>query len=133
MATGSGGIKALLPTHGADQLDRNPRLISRFFSWFYFSMCLGCVLAVTVVLWIEENKGWNWSFNISIGILVTALCIFTAGLPFYRFKRPSGSPLTKIAIVIISAARNRNKSDLDEEMMQRLIPTDNNILHNKLR
>jgi len=134
MAIGTGGLKASLPSHGGDQIDRrNPRLISRFFDWLYFSICSGCLLAVTVVLWIEEKKGWIWSFNISVGILATALCIFTVGLPFYRFKRPNGSPLKKIAIVIISAARNRNKSDLDEEMMRGLISIYKNNSHNKLK
>ncbi|KAG7626527.1 MFS transporter superfamily [Arabidopsis thaliana x Arabidopsis arenosa] len=134
MAISTGGLKASLPTHGGDQIDRrNPRLISRFFDWLYFSICSGCLLAVTVVLWIEEKKGWIWSFNISVGILATALCIFAVGLPFYRFKRPNGSPLKKIAIVIISAARNGNKSDLDEEMMRGLISIYKNNSHNKLK
>lgn len=134
MATGVGGIKASLPTHGGNQLDnRNPRLISRFFNWLYFFVSLGYLLAVTVLLWIEENKGWNWCFNISVGILATALCVFTVGLPFYRYRRPNGSPLTRIAIVISSAARNRHKSDLDAEMVQSLIPSDKNIRHNKLK
>ncbi|CAN8258191.1 unnamed protein product [Cochlearia groenlandica] len=134
MAFGSGGIKASLPVHGGDQLDStNPSLISRFFNWFYFSVCFGCLFAVTVLLSIEESKGWIWSFDISLGILGTALCVFMAGLPFYRFKRPRGSSLTRIVNVIISAAKNRNKSDVDEEMMQSLISTDETILHNKLK
>lgn len=134
MATGAGGIKASVPIHGCEQLDRrNPRLISSFFNLFYFLISFGCLLAVTVVLWIEENKGWNCSFNVSVGIMAAALCVFTAGFPFYRFKRPNGSPLTRIATVITSAARNRNMPDLDEEMMQRLITMDTNVRHKKLK
>ncbi|KAH0918535.1 hypothetical protein HID58_026195 [Brassica napus] len=80
MAFGAGGIKASLPTHGGDQLDRgNPRLISRFFNWFYFSICCGSILAVTIVVSIEESKGWFWSFTISAGTLALALFIFMAG------------------------------------------------------
>ncbi|CAF1831349.1 hypothetical protein F2Q70_00025568 [Brassica cretica] len=134
MAFGAGGIKASLPTHGGDQLDRgNPRLISRFFNWFYFSICCGSILAVTIVVSIEESKGWFWSFTISAGTLALALLIFMAGLPFYRFKSPTGSSLTRITKVIVSAARNRNKSDLDEEMMQSLTSTDEGISHTKLK
>ncbi|KAG2327456.1 hypothetical protein Bca52824_010184 [Brassica carinata] len=104
MALGAGGIKASLPTHGGDQLDRrNPRLISRFFNWFYFSICCGCILAVTIVVSIEESKGWFWSFTTSVGILALALFIFMAGLPFYRFKSPTGSSLKRITKVIVSA------------------------------
>lgn len=134
MAFGAGGIKASLPTHGGDQLDRgNPRLISRFFNWFYFSICCGSILAVTIVVSIEESKGWFWSFTISAGTLALALFIFMAGLPFYRFKSPTGSSLTRITKVIVSAARNRNKTDLDEEMIQSLISTDEGISHTKLK
>lgn len=134
MALGAGGIKASLPTHGGDQLDRrNPRLISRFFNWYYFSICIGCILAVTILVPIEESKGWFWSFTISVGILALGLFIFMAGLPFYRFKSPTGSSLKRITKVIVSAARNQNKSDLDEELMQSLICTDEGISHTKLK
>lgn len=134
MAFGAGGIKASLPTHGGDQLDRrNPRLISRFFNWYYFSICIGCILAVTILVPIEESKGWFWSFTISVGILALGLFIFMAGLPFYRFKSPTGSSLKRITKVIVSAARNQNKSDLDEELMQSLICTDEGISHTKLK
>lgn len=107
MATGVGGIKASLPTHGADQLDRsNPGLITSFFNWFFFSLCAGGMISATVMIWVEENKGWNWSFKISIIALVLALCIFTMGTPIYRNKRPGGSPLTRIFQVIYSQKKD---------------------------
>lgn len=97
MATGVGGVKAALPAHGADQLDHsNQRLISAFFNWFFFSLCAGGLVAATVMVWIEENRGWNCSFKISAVALGLALCIFTIGFPIYRYKRPSGSPITRI-------------------------------------
>jgi peptide/histidine transporter 3/4 len=104
MAIGVGGVKASLPAHGADQLDNSDRrLISAFFNWFFFSLCIGGLIAATVMIWIEENLGWNWSFKISVLVLTLALGIFTVGFPFYRYKRPAGgSPLTRIFKVIKS-------------------------------
>lgn len=97
MATGVGGVKASLPAHGADQLDRsNQRLISAFFNWFFFGLCMGGFLSCTIMVWIQENKGWNWSFRISAVALSLALVIFAAGFPIYLFKLPSGSPFTRI-------------------------------------
>lgn len=84
-------------------------------------------MAVTVMAWIKDL------FDISIMLLAIAICIFVVGLPFYRLKRPSGSPLTRIANVFISAARYRNGSVLDVELLQSLTSTDNNIHHNKLK
>lgn len=107
MAAGVGGVKASLPAHGADQLDRSDqRAVSAFFNWFFFALCLGGLGAATGMVWVQENKGWDWSFNISIIILTLALCIFTFGFPFYRYRKPSGSPLSRIFKVLISAARN---------------------------
>ena len=97
MAFGVGGVKATLPAHGADQLDHsNQRLISAFFNWFFFSLCTGGLISVTLMIWIEENLGWNWSFKISVVVLSVTLFIFTIGFSFYRYKLPGGSPLSRI-------------------------------------
>ncbi|XP_065633930.1 protein NRT1/ PTR FAMILY 4.2 [Quercus suber] len=97
MALGVGGVKATLPAHGADQLDHsNQRLISAFFNWFFFSLCTGGLISVTLMIWIEENLGWNWSFQISVIVLSVTLFIFTIGFSFYRYKLPGGSPLSRI-------------------------------------
>lgn len=127
-AIGTGGTRPSLLAFGGDQFDsRHQSLISKFFNWYYFSICFGWLMAVTIMAWIKEI------FNVSIVLLAMALCIFAAGLPLYRLKRPSGSPLTRITNVFISAARNRNGSALDVEMMQSLTSTDNTIHHNKLK
>ncbi|XP_021814232.1 protein NRT1/ PTR FAMILY 4.2-like [Prunus avium] len=107
MAAGVGGINASLSAHGADQLDHgNQRLISAFFNWFFFSLCLGGLISCTVMVWVEQNKGWNWSFTITAIVLSLALSIFISGSPFYRYKLPGGSALTRIIKVLASAARN---------------------------
>ncbi|XVF21304.1 hypothetical protein REPUB_Repub12eG0079400 [Reevesia pubescens] len=119
IATGVGGVKAALPAHGADQLDHsNQRLISSFFNWFFFSLCLGGLIASTVMIWIEENLGWNWSFKISVVTLSVALCIFSMGFPIYRYKSPGGSPLTRIYKVFASAIRNRNVAQSEAENIE---------------
>nr|POF06413.1 protein nrt1/ ptr family 4.2 [Quercus suber] len=101
MALGVGGVKATLPAHGADQLDHsNQRLISAFFNWFFFSLCTGGLISVTLMIWIEENLGWNWSFQISVIVLSVTLFIFTIGFSFYRYKLPGGSPLSRIFKVL---------------------------------
>ncbi|GLU08019.1 hypothetical protein SLE2022_249500 [Rubroshorea leprosula] len=111
MAAGVGGIKAALPAHGGDQLDHgNQRQISAYFNWYFFSLCTGGLISSTVMVWIQDNEGWKLNFNISIGTLSLALCIFTAGFPIYRLKRPGGSPITRIYKVFASAIRNRKFS-----------------------
>ncbi|XP_043719222.1 protein NRT1/ PTR FAMILY 4.2-like [Telopea speciosissima] len=108
MATGVGGVKAALPAHGADQLDHtNKRLMNAFFNWFFFSLAMGGILASTIMVWVEDNKGWKWSFKIGIVTFSVALCIFAGGLPFYRHTSPRGSSLSRLFKVAISTAQNR--------------------------
>lgn len=97
MAIGVGGVKAVLPAHGADQFDpNNQRAISSFFNWFFFSLCIGGVITATVMVWVEENLGWNWSFTISLFSLCLALLMFMGGYRVYTYKIPGGSPLARI-------------------------------------
>nr|GEW56774.1 protein NRT1/ PTR FAMILY 4.6 [Tanacetum cinerariifolium] len=60
-------------------------------------------VGVTFVVWIEENKGWEWGFGISTFTILMSIPVFIAGSRFYRNKIPSGSPLTTIFKVLIGA------------------------------
>lgn len=103
VALGVGGIKGSLPAHGAEQLDENTphgrKQRSTFFNYFVFSLACGALIAVTLVVWIEDNKGWQWGFGISTLTILLSIPIFLCGSPFYRNKVPMGSPLTTICKV----------------------------------
>lgn len=123
VALGAGGVRATLSAHGADQFDENDpeerRLISNFFNWYFFSLCVGGLVAVTFVMWIQENIGWQWGFGISTISIFLALLVFSSGFFTYRNKIPSGSPLTRMAQVFIAAIRNRKLT----------LPTDSKMLY----
>ncbi|XVE91424.1 hypothetical protein REPUB_Repub01dG0008400 [Reevesia pubescens] len=110
VALGVGGIKGSLPTHGAEQFDENsPRgrkQRSTFFNYFVFCLSFGALIAVTFVVWIEDNKGWEWGFAISTIAILLSIPIFLAGSTFYRNKITFGSPLTTICKVLIAAMLN---------------------------
>ncbi|KAF9592426.1 hypothetical protein IFM89_014916 [Coptis chinensis] len=57
-------------------------------------------VAVTLVVWIEDNKGWEWGFGISTVTILLSIPIFLAGSTTYNNKIPTGSPLTTIAKVL---------------------------------
>lgn len=100
VALGVGGIKGSLPTHGAEQFDETTpqgrRQRSSFFNYFVFSLSCGALIAVSFVVWIEDNKGWQWGFGISTATILISIPIFLLGSPFYRTKIPSGSPITTL-------------------------------------
>ncbi|XP_058086447.1 protein NRT1/ PTR FAMILY 4.6-like [Magnolia sinica] len=112
IALGSGGLKATLPTLGADQFDENDSkersLISSFFNFFLFSLCVGSSIGVTFLVWLQDNKGWDVALSISTSAIFLGLLIVSLGYTMYRNKIPAGSPFTKILQVLVAAFRNRN-------------------------
>ncbi|KAA8529472.1 hypothetical protein F0562_033729 [Nyssa sinensis] len=110
VALGVGGIKGSLPAHGAEQFDENTlqgrKQRSTFFNYFVFSLSCGGLIAVTLVVWIEDNKGWEWGFGISTLAIFLSIPVFLAGSSFYRNKIPCGSPLTTIFKVLLAATLN---------------------------
>lgn len=116
VALGVGGIKGSLPPHGAEQFNETSpqerKQRSTFFNYFVFCLSCGALIAVTLVVWIEDNKGWEWGFGISTIAILLSIPIFLAGSSFYRNKIPSGSPLTTICKVLVAALINAcaNKS-----------------------
>jgi solute carrier family 15 (peptide/histidine transporter), member 3/4 len=114
IALGSGGIKAALPAHCADQFDaKHPReklQMSSCFNYLLLSLCTGGAFSVTVFVWIQENKGWAKGFAAATGVMGLAVIVFIAGLPRYRIATVQGSSaLKEIFQVYVAAVRNRKQ------------------------
>ncbi|KAK4427247.1 protein NRT1/ PTR FAMILY 4.6 [Sesamum alatum] len=107
VALGVGGIKGSLPPHGAEQFDEQTRhgrkQRSTFFNYFVFCLSCGALIAVTFVVWIEDNKGWQWGFGIATAAILISIPIFLLGSATYRIKIPTGSPITTIVKVLLAA------------------------------
>ncbi|KAH9322841.1 hypothetical protein KI387_017480 [Taxus chinensis] len=114
VAIGNGGIKATLLPFGADQLyAKDPiqrRKISSYFNMFVLSLNIGEGIAVTVVVWVQNNKGWDAGFGISAGAIFLANICIVAGLTTYRNRTSGSSPLTRIMQVFVAAFHNRKLS-----------------------
>ncbi|EFH65002.1 ATNRT1:2 [Arabidopsis lyrata subsp. lyrata] len=108
VALGVGGIKGSLPSHGAEQFDESTpkgrKQRSTFFNYFVFCLACGALVAVTFVVWLEDNKGWEWGFGVSTIAIFVSILIFLSGSRFYRNKIPCGSPLTTILKVLLAAS-----------------------------
>lgn len=110
-ALGSGGSRSCLSGFGADQFDEEDAAESMhkksFFNWWYMLLGVGALLAVTLVVYVQENVGWGWGFGLQTAAFGLALAIFMAGTPLYRHQPVAGSPFTQLAQVLVAAARNR--------------------------
>ena len=106
VAVGVGGIKGSLPAHGAEQFEEGTaegrKGRSSFFNYFVFSLSCGAVVAVTLVVWMEDNLGWEWGFGISTIAILVSIPLFLAGSCFYRNNIPAAAPLTTILKVKLS-------------------------------
>jgi len=84
-----------LPSHGADQFDekdpKEARQMSSFFNCLLLAVCVGGAVSLTLIVWIQDNRGWDWGFLISAIAILLAVIIFAAGLPMYRIQIIQGT------------------------------------------
>lgn len=118
---GAAGIRPCVSSFGADQFDETSRdyksHLDRFFNFFYLSVTIGAIIAFTAVVYIQIKHGWGLAFGslaIAMGI---SNFVFFIGTPLYRHRLPGGSPLTRVAQVLVAAYRKRKASFSSSELI----------------
>ncbi|GAB4840280.1 hypothetical protein Ancab_021044 [Ancistrocladus abbreviatus] len=110
-ALGSGGIRPCVVAFGAEQFDEtDPKQKNRtwkYFNWYYFVMGASILVAVTVIVYIQDNIGWGWGLGIPTGLMFLSIIAFVLGYPLYRNLDPSGSPFTRLVQVCVAAYKKR--------------------------
>ncbi|KAG5552679.1 hypothetical protein RHGRI_010694 [Rhododendron griersonianum] len=108
---GSGGIRPCVVTFAADQFDMSKAKVEsrkwNFFNWYYFSTGAASLIALTVVVYIQDNVGWGLGLGIPTIIMAVSVLAFVLGSPLYRRVKPSGSPLVRLVQVIVAAVKKR--------------------------
>lgn len=99
-------MKAALPSHGADQFDekdpKEAKQMSSFFNLLLLAVCVGGAVSITLIVWIQDNRGWDWGFGISTTAMFLGVVIFTAGLPMYRIQAVQGTTAIFEILQVIS-------------------------------
>ncbi|CAL0314603.1 unnamed protein product [Lupinus luteus] len=111
-AFGAAGIRPCVSSFGADQFDERSKNykshLDRFFNFFYLSVTVGAIVAFTVVVYVQMKYGWGSAFgSLAIAMGISNM-VFFIGTPLYRHRLPSGSPLTRVAQVLVAAFLKRN-------------------------
>jgi len=110
-AIGSGGIRPCVVAFGADQFDEtDPKQKANtwnYFNWYYFVMGLSMLVAVTVLVYVQDNIGWGWGLGIPTILMFLSIVAFIFGYPLYRNLDPVGSPFTRLVQVLVAAYRKR--------------------------
>ncbi|CAN1135109.1 Protein NRT1/ PTR FAMILY 5.6 [Linum perenne] len=116
ISLGTGGHKPALESFGADQFDddhpEERRKKMSYFNWWNFGLCCGLLLGVTVIVYIQDHVSWGAADVILAVVMSLSLAIFIIGRPFYRYRVPTGSPLTPMLQVIVAAVRKRKLAHL---------------------
>lgn len=109
-AVGAGGSKPCASAFGGDQFDdsdqHDRRRKASFFNWWFFVQSFTNVLAVTLLVALQQDVGWSWGYGVPTVILALILFLFMVGAPFYRYSLVRGSPLTQVARVLVAAVLN---------------------------
>lgn len=111
ISIGTGGHKPSLESFGADQFDddhcKERKKKMSYFNWWNFGLCSGLLFGVTIIVYIQDHVGWGAADVILTIVMAISVVIFIVGRPFYRYRRPSGSPLTPLLQVLVAAIRKR--------------------------
>ncbi|GLU11199.1 hypothetical protein SLE2022_279590 [Rubroshorea leprosula] len=116
ISLGQGAYNPSLQAFGADQLDGNDELPcgkddqksdkrSMFFQWWYFGVCGGSLLGVTLMSYIQDTFGWVIGFAIPTIAMVTSIVFFSCGSRIYVY-RPDGEFNSKPFYAIIQSIKS---------------------------
>ncbi|XXG87003.1 hypothetical protein AAC387_Pa11g1797 [Persea americana] len=113
VALGSGCLKPNMIAHGADQFRKDDlkqsKKLSTYFNAAYFSFCVGELIALTILVWVQTRSGMDVGFGVSAAAMAMGLISMISGTLLYRNKPPQGSILTPIAQVFVAAFRKRKQ------------------------
>ncbi|KAF5741228.1 protein NRT1/ PTR FAMILY 6.1 isoform X1 [Tripterygium wilfordii] len=118
---GAAGIRPCVSSFGADQFDERSKdyksHLDRFFNFFYLSVTIGAIVAFTLVVYIQMKHGWGYAFGTLALAMGISNMLFFLGTPLYRHRLPGGSPLTRVAQVLVAAFRKRKASFSSSEFI----------------
>lgn len=134
VALGLGVLNPSLQAFGADQLDHDldhdhnheqssenkevkSDRKSQFFQWWYFGVCAGSLLGVTVMAYIQDTFGWVLGFAIPTGSMLLLIFLFLCGCGVYVYADPGSdlksNPFQRILNTIKGVVTRRSKITLE--------------------
>ncbi|KNA16733.1 hypothetical protein SOVF_086470 [Spinacia oleracea] len=115
ISIGAGCVRPCSLAFGADQINNkenpnNERVLDSFFNWYYASTGLATIIALTVIVFIQDKFGWPIGFGVPACLMVLSLAAFLFGSPLYVHVKVKDSLFVGMFQVPIAAFRKRKIS-----------------------
>ncbi|CAL1413787.1 unnamed protein product [Linum trigynum] len=112
LSVGAGGIRPCSIPFGVDQFDGRTEAgvkgINSFFNWYYTTFTVVILLALTVIVYIQDSISWALGFGIPTAFMFGSIFLFFMGTRIYVHVMPEGSVFSGIAHVCSAAYKKRN-------------------------
>ncbi|KAH9620930.1 hypothetical protein KSS87_010171 [Heliosperma pusillum] len=117
MSIGAGGVRPCSQAFGADQVDKrdgpkNQRVLETFFNFYYACGCFSVVIAMTVIVYIQDHFGWKIGFGIPVILMLLSALSFFLASSYYLTVKVDKSLFSSVAQVVVAAFKNRKMSYL---------------------
>ncbi|VDI82769.1 Hypothetical predicted protein [Mytilus galloprovincialis] len=101
---GAGGIKATVGPFGAQQVENiGPKAVRSFFSWLYWFMNIGAIIAYSGVAAIQQDVGFDVGFLVPLISMIIALVIFVLNKSNYISSPATGIGMIFAALSMFAA------------------------------
>ncbi|XP_060215744.1 protein NRT1/ PTR FAMILY 2.13-like [Lycium barbarum] len=118
LSIGSGGIRPCSIPFGVDQFDSTTdegrKGIASFFNWYYTSFTVVLIIALTLVVYIQDSVSWVIGFGIPTVLMFLSLILFFIGTKVYIYVKPEGSIFSSIIQVFVTTHKKRKLKFPDE-------------------
>ncbi|XP_031102556.1 protein NRT1/ PTR FAMILY 1.2-like [Ipomoea triloba] len=112
VALGSGAARSCSLAFGADQLQDLQKTttgsMERYFGWYYAISSFSVLVAMTVLVYIQENMGWEIGYGVLVVIMLISLVVFFLGSSFYVKPKVKESLIVGLIQVAVASYRKRN-------------------------
>ncbi|CAI9262951.1 unnamed protein product [Lactuca saligna] len=112
ISLGQGGYNPSLQAFGADQIDKedelptkadtdkSPEKKSMFFKWWYFGICSGSLIGVSIMPNIQDTVGWGLGFAMPTMAMAVSIVMFSCGSRFYSYSHDRSNDVRSLEKVV---------------------------------
>lgn len=113
LSIGASGIRPCTLAFGIDQFvhlsgAEKDHALKVLFDWYYVSLGGSQIIALTLVVYLQEKIGWKIGFAIPAALMTLVTILNTASSPLYIKVKPQKSIWSSLVQVIFVAIKNRH-------------------------